>query len=120
MGYEISEGNKVIRDGELVATFTKDGTLTMIGGKEDFRLPAAKVVKEFLEDGSLPSGQVQVVEAEKIRTVRELVAAMQPYITEPCPPFSRFYGDKTPAVLEWIRKHDKIRVNILNERKKGE
>ena len=109
MAYTIKD-NGVYRDGEKVAEFDQDGAVNMLTGCEAYRLPAGKAVRDFLDCNggeSAPEGQ------ERPKTVRELVKAMQKFITEPCPEFSRFYGDKTPEVLAWIKEHEDVRKNVL-------
>lgn len=51
----------------------------------------------------------------EINTVKALVAAMQPHISEECPPMSKRLGDKTPEVLKWIEKNDKVRKEVLKK-----
>ena len=106
------------RDGVKVAEFTGEGVMTMMEGFEDYRLPAGKAVRDFLGeqwDEVQRDPRPPRPETKPVRTVRELVAAMQEYTSDPCPPFSNFYGDRTPEVQEWIRKHDDIRRNVLRK-----
>ena len=115
MAYEIRD-HEVYRDDVKIAEFTGEGVVTMMEGCEDYRLPAGKAVREFLGeqwDEEQRERRDPLPESKPIRTVRELVEAMQKYTSDPCPPFSNFYGDRTPEVQEWIRSHDDIRRNVL-------
>ncbi len=115
MAYEIMD-HDVLRDGVKVAEFGADGTLLMSEGCDAYRLPASRAVKEFLGE-ALPMKEAEALdEARMIRTVSELVSAMQEFTSEKCPAFENFYGDKTPAVQEWIQRHDDIRRNVLRMR----
>lgn len=117
MAYEIMD-HDVLRDGVKVAEFGADGTLLMSEGCDAYRLPAARAVREFLGE-SAPMREAEAGTEEKsrmIRTVSELIAAMQEFTSEACPPEENFYGDKTPAVQEWIQRHDDIRRNVLRMR----
>lgn len=118
MAYEIRD-HEVYRDGVKVAEFTGEGVMTMMEGCEDYRLPAGKAVREFLGeqwDEVQREQRESPPESKPVRTVWELVEAMQKYTSDPCPPFSNFYGDRTPEVQEWIRSHDDIRRNVLRQR----
>lgn len=117
MAYEIKD-HEVYRDGMKIAEFTGEGVMTMMEGFEDYRLPTGKAVRDFLGeqwDGVQREQREPHPESKPVRTVRELVAAMQEYTSDPCPPFSNFYGDRTPEVQEWIRNHDDIRRNVLRK-----
>jgi|GEM_PF-5189222 len=48
------------------------------------------------------------------KTTRELIAAMQPLISDRCPAMTRWEGDRTPAVLTWLKQHDDVRRQVLN------
>lgn len=109
MAYTIKD-NGVYRDGEKVAEFSADGSVSMLAGCESYRLPAGKAVRDFL-DGA---GDGEFEEVRKPETVRELVKEMQKFISEPCPEFSKFFGDKTPEVLDWIKAHEDVRKNVLH------
>jgi hypothetical protein len=65
--------------------------------------------------GKTKEDKPEAKEAGEIKTVKALVAAMQPHISEVCPAMSRRLGDKTPEVLKWIKKHDKIRKKVLKK-----
>ena len=58
-----------------------------------------------------PEPQAQTAEPETeperpvISTVRELVAAVEAAAGESAPPLSPFWGDETPEVWAWLRRH---------------
>ena len=77
--YEIKD-HEVYRDGMKIAEFTGEGVMTMMEGFEDYRLPAGKAVRDFLGeqwDEVQREQQEPHPESKPVRTVRELVAAMQ-------------------------------------------
>ena len=60
--------------------------------------PPAEDIEEPAEDAAPSSRPV-------IRTVRELVAAVEAAAGECAPPLSPFWGDETPEVWAWLRRH---------------
>jgi len=60
-----------------------------------------------------PAPAAPAATATRPGTVRELIAAMQPHIEEVCPAMTPWEGDRTPAVLAWLQRHDEVRITIL-------
>lgn len=125
--YEI-KGNQVIRDGGVAAVVLPDGTLETPEGMEKYRTQSVKELAKVgrrNEDGTFvfvdevaateeianatepetePEPEVEP-ERPVISTVRELVAAVEAASGDPAPPLSRAWGDETPEVWAWLRRH---------------
>ncbi len=120
--YEIRDGKDVFREGEKVASFDKSGEVIMEPGMERFISPVQERVKLYLdtaasaETSTLVKAGKDDVRPEKITTVRQLIDAMQPYVTEQCPKMRPWLGDEDPDVKDWLQKHDDVRLNVLRGR----
>ena len=125
--YQI-KGNQVIRDGEVVAVVLPDGMLEVPEGMEKYRTQSVKELAKVgrrAEDGTFvfvdEAAAAAEVEAQSdlsdtsdrsdnlerpvISTVRELVAAVEAAAGESAPPLSPAWGDETPEVWAWLRRH---------------
>jgi hypothetical protein len=126
--YEVS-GNAVLRGQQTIAAILPDGRLHFENDDDGrYRMQVVKLLKNagrqneqtglFLFDmagapppaGSPPPPTAPAAApgstlGDMIATVRELVAAMQVLVKEPCPPMSKTYGDETDEVWRWIARH---------------
>lgn len=121
-GYFLRSGY-IYRNGVEIGVFGEGG-VEMHPGFEKYAIQAAKLVKNFKEDGLLPPlpGDIgtdtdepaagAIPAPRRILTLRELIDAMQPYIAEPCPPMKPWLGDETPEVKGWINKYDEVRRSV--------
>lgn len=124
MSYERKE-NQVLRDGVVVATVLANGEFECTEEGLRFRTPIAKFLHGLAADdddgdkekGGNGSGEKNSdpVKLERIATTRQLIDAMQPYTSIKCPEMTRGEGDRTPAVLDWIKSHDEIRRNVIRD-----
>ncbi|MBN2643002.1 MAG: hypothetical protein JXR78_15225 [Victivallales bacterium] len=79
--------------------------------QEQERLEQERLEQE--QSGKLDTIPDVLATVGKISTTRQLVDAMQLITDEPCPAMTRWEGDQTPAVVDWIKRHDKQRVMVL-------
>lgn len=124
--------NNIVRRGEeVVAIVQVDGSLEVPEGMEKYR---TQVVKELAKtgrrraDGTFifdegevapeaenppeepaaapePAPEPPPVARRVISTVRELVAAVEGATGEKAPELSKLYGDETPEVWSYLRRH---------------
>lgn len=119
------EGNTVKRDGVSVAFVCPDGTIESVEGMEQYRTQCVKVLAKEgrrRDDGTfvfdmgevtmpMDENHVAVRQEEAprpprvISTVRELVAEVEAASGDPAPPFSPIWGDETPEVWSYLRRH---------------
>lgn len=124
MAYRI-EHNIVIRDGATVAVVQLDGSLEVPEGMEKYRTQAVKELAKAgrrRDDGTfvfdagdvtMPMDGRQIetppepppVERRAISTVRELVSKIEAATGEKAPALSTLYGDETPEVWAYLRRH---------------
>lgn len=115
------EQNTVLRDGAAVAHVLPDGTLDPCEGMEQYRTSSVKVLAKagrrnpdgtfvFLEDASPAPQRTEEDAAPEqsrpvISTVRELVSAVEAASGDKAPELSKIYGDETPEVWAFLRRH---------------
>ena len=129
MSYEVI-GNQVLRDGKVAAVVLPDGYLDTPEGMEKYRTQCVKelakvgrrnengtfvfvdeatAAKEAAEAEDVPENTPETVPAvykfPTISTVRELVRAVEAATGETAPALSPLWGDETPEVWAWLRRH---------------
>lgn len=137
--YEVT-GNQILRDGKVVAVVLPDGYLDVAEGSEKYRTQCVKELAKVgrrNEDGTFVfvDGTAAAREATAaigsaaittavyklpvISTVRELVRAVEAASGDPAPAFSAAWGDETPEVWSYLRRHIGV-YNTIRENHKIE
>ena len=141
MSYEVT-GNRIVRDGAVVAVVLPDGFLDVVEGCEKYRTQCVKELAKVgrrNEDGTFvfvdeaaaveeaagaencPANHPGVVTAvykfPVISTVRELVRAVEEASGDTAPAFSVAWGDETPEVWSFLRRHIDVYNAIRMNRK---
>ena len=112
------QDNLIFRNGVLVGNIQGNGEFECTEDGQRYRNPIANFLKgqpSGDEDDVKKNSDLKHGNLERITTTRQLVAAMQPYVSESCPEMTHYEGDRTPEVLAWIQANDEVRRNVLHD-----